>query len=121
MISAPEVLNKKGYTFTIDYWSLGVCAYELVFGRRPFRGKTNSDLTHSITREHLRFPEDAESKCSREGMQVLRGVCGIFIAPHLNTDLVLIASGSRLWSAAGLQIAWRRMGRDQINAMVPQF
>ncbi|KAG8857622.1 hypothetical protein FRB96_005640 [Tulasnella sp. 330] len=68
---APEVLTKKGYTYTIDWWSLGVCAYELTFGRRPFRGKTNSDLTHSITRDPLRFPDDAESKCSREGILAL--------------------------------------------------
>lgn len=71
---APEVLAKKGYTYTIDWWSLGVCAYELVFGRRPFRGKTNSDLTQSIARDQLRFPDDAETKCSREGILALSGV-----------------------------------------------
>lgn len=76
---APEVLTKKGYTYTIDWWSLGVCAYELIFGKRPFRGKTNSDLTHAITRDSLKFPEDASSKCSREGMFVLMGVS--FISP----------------------------------------
>jgi len=42
-----------------------------VFGRRPFRGKTNSDLTHSITRESLRFPDNAEEKCSREGVYAI--------------------------------------------------
>ena len=71
---APEILAKRGYTYTIDWWSLGVCAYELIFGRRPFRGKTNSDLTHSISKDSLRFPEDAESKCSRAGLQALKGV-----------------------------------------------
>ncbi|KAI0731226.1 kinase-like protein [Earliella scabrosa] len=70
---APEILAKRGYTYTIDWWSLGVCAYELIFGRRPFRGKTNSDLTHSISKDSLRFPEDAESKCSRAGIQALKG------------------------------------------------
>ncbi|PIL25027.1 transporter [Ganoderma sinense ZZ0214-1] len=70
---APEILAKRGYTYTIDWWSLGVCAYELIFGRRPFRGKTNSDLTHSISKDSLRFPEDAESKCSRAGLQALKG------------------------------------------------
>ncbi|KAI0704371.1 kinase-like domain-containing protein [Cytidiella melzeri] len=70
---APEILTKKGYTYTVDWWSLGVCAYELIFGRRPFRGKTNSDLTHSISKDHLRFPEDADSKCSRAGLQALKG------------------------------------------------
>lgn len=71
---APEILAKRGYTYTIDWWSLGVCAYELIFGRRPFRGKTNSDLTHSIAKDSLRFPEDAESKCSRDGLRALKGV-----------------------------------------------
>ncbi|CAE6413533.1 unnamed protein product [Rhizoctonia solani] len=71
---APEVLTKKGYTYTIDWWSLGVCAYELIFGKRPFRGKTNSDLTHAITRDSLKFPEDASTKCSREGVYVLMGL-----------------------------------------------
>ncbi len=72
--TAPEVLNKKGYAWTIDWWSLGVCAFELVFGRRPFRGKTNSDLTHSITRESLRFPDSAEEKCSRDGIYAIASV-----------------------------------------------
>lgn len=71
---APEILSKKGYCNSIDWWSLGVCAYELLFGKRPFRGRTNSDLTHSISRDTLRFPEDAESKCSRAGIQALKGV-----------------------------------------------
>ncbi|EMD38857.1 hypothetical protein CERSUDRAFT_112580 [Gelatoporia subvermispora B] len=69
---APEILAKRGYTSTIDWWSLGVCAYELIFGRRPFRGKTNSDLTHSISKDSLRFPEDAETRCSRQGMHAIK-------------------------------------------------
>ncbi|KAJ7760359.1 kinase-like domain-containing protein [Mycena metata] len=71
---APEILAKRGYSYQIDWWSLGVCAYELIFGRRPFRGRTNSDLTYSITKDPLKWPEDAEKKCSRPGMQVLKGL-----------------------------------------------
>ena len=71
---APEILVKKGYSSTIDWWSLGVCMYELIFGRRPFRGRTNGDLTHSITKDTLRFPEDAGMRCSEKGMQFLSGL-----------------------------------------------
>ncbi|KAL0574608.1 hypothetical protein V5O48_007358 [Marasmius crinis-equi] len=71
---APEILTKRGYTCHIDWWSLGVCAYELIFGRRPFRGRTNSDLTHSITKDPLKWPEDAEKKCSRSGMLALKAL-----------------------------------------------
>lgn len=73
---APEILAKRGYSYQIDWWSLGVCAYELIFGRRPFRGRTNTDLTHSIVKDSLRFPEDSDNKCSREGIQALRMVSG---------------------------------------------
>ncbi|KAF8892113.1 kinase-like domain-containing protein [Infundibulicybe gibba] len=71
---APEILAKRGYTYYIDWWSLGVCAYELIFGRRPFRGRSNNDLTYSISKDPLKWPEDAEKKCSRSGMQVLKGL-----------------------------------------------
>ncbi|EGG07566.1 uncharacterized protein MELLADRAFT_105522 [Melampsora larici-populina 98AG31] len=30
---APEILGKRGYTSTIDWWSLGVVTFELVFGK----------------------------------------------------------------------------------------
>lgn len=30
---APEVLAKKGYFDTVDWWSLGVVMYELLFGK----------------------------------------------------------------------------------------
>jgi len=53
---------------------LGVCAYELIFGRRPFRGRSNNDLTYSITKDPLKWPEDAETKCSRAGIHVVRGL-----------------------------------------------
>lgn len=30
---APETLDKRGYSTSVDWWSLGVMAYELVFGK----------------------------------------------------------------------------------------
>jgi serine/threonine kinase 32 len=71
---APEILAKRGYSCTIDWWSLGVCAYELLFGRRPFRGKTNAELTYSISKDSLKYPEDYDKKCSRAGILALRGL-----------------------------------------------
>jgi serine/threonine kinase 32 len=74
---APEILGKRGYSYQVDWWSLGICAYELIFGRRPFRGKTNADLTHRIAKERLTFPENSERVCSLNGQQAVRGV-----SPH---------------------------------------
>ncbi|KAF8987238.1 kinase-like domain-containing protein [Cyathus striatus] len=71
---APEILAKRGYTCHVDWWSLGVCAYELMFGRRPFRGRSNNDLTYSIMKDQVKWPEGAEEKCSRHGMVFIRGL-----------------------------------------------
>ncbi|KZO90712.1 kinase-like protein [Calocera viscosa TUFC12733] len=68
---APEVLTKRGYSYQIDWWSLGVVAYELMFGKRPFKGNTNSNLTQSITKDSVKFPEDAQQKHSREALHCL--------------------------------------------------
>ncbi|KZV92519.1 kinase-like protein [Exidia glandulosa HHB12029] len=71
---APEVLAKKGYTTTVDWWSLGVCAYELLFGKRPFRGRTNGELKMAIMKASIRVPDDAATRCSRNGQNFLRGL-----------------------------------------------
>ncbi|KAJ7432061.1 kinase-like domain-containing protein [Mycena galericulata] len=41
-------------------------------GGRPFNGLQHCDLTYSITKNPLKWPENAEKKCSRHGMQVLK-------------------------------------------------
>ena len=99
---APEILAKRGYTYTIDWWSLGVCAYELLFGRRPFKGKTNTDLTYSITRDHLRFPDDADKKCSRAAIQALRGVRGIIISPSHGDPYTIVVPRTRSITTVGM-------------------
>ncbi|KAH9813584.1 kinase-like domain-containing protein [Melampsora americana] len=71
---APEILAKRGYTSTIDWWSLGVVSFELLFGKRPFRGKTNSTLTSAITREEPRFPESLPQVIGPEALNFLEKI-----------------------------------------------
>lgn len=71
---APEILAKKGYTCTIDWWSLGVVAFELLFGKRPFRGKTNSALTNAIIREEPRFPDTLPQHVSSDALHFLERI-----------------------------------------------
>lgn len=33
---APEILTGKGYTFSVDLWSIGVCLYEFMCGGVPY-------------------------------------------------------------------------------------
>jgi serine/threonine kinase 32 len=72
---APEVTSRKGYTYTPDWWSLGVTAYELLFGVRPYSGRTGEELVANIKAGVIpRFFQDSEGRCSPEGIQVLQGV-----------------------------------------------
>ncbi|ORY90039.1 kinase-like protein [Syncephalastrum racemosum] len=57
---APEMLAKCGYSHSVDWWSLGVLAYELLFGKRPFHGQTGDDLVSAILNDTLTFPDDIE-------------------------------------------------------------
>jgi len=72
---APEVTARKGYTYTPDWWSLGVTAYEVLFGSRPYTGRNGEELISSIKKGIIpKFFADPDGKCSPEGIQVLQGL-----------------------------------------------
>ncbi|KAJ7158912.1 kinase-like domain-containing protein [Mycena filopes] len=71
---APQVVGRKGYSWAIDWWSLGVTAYELLFHRRPFDGRTSERMTQSILKDPLKFPEDSRSKVSDSCIKALKGL-----------------------------------------------
>ncbi|KAG0367529.1 kinase-like domain-containing protein [Gamsiella multidivaricata] len=72
---APEVLLRMGYLESVDWWSLGVVMFELLFGRRPFRGKSNDLLTNSILYDPLPFPKNVETIVSAPCLDVLSRLC----------------------------------------------
>ncbi|KAJ3066310.1 hypothetical protein HDU98_010391 [Podochytrium sp. JEL0797] len=54
---APEVFSDEGYYWQIDWWGLGILLYELIYFKRPFRGKTTNQLISSIREAAPQFPK----------------------------------------------------------------
>jgi serine/threonine protein kinase len=57
---APEILSRKGYTKSCDFWSVGVILYEMVVGEPPFRDETALGTQSKVInyRQTLRIPSD---------------------------------------------------------------
>ncbi|KAJ4950754.1 hypothetical protein NE237_027586 [Protea cynaroides] len=53
---APEVISGTGHGSAVDWWTLGVFLYELLYGRTPFKGENNEKTLINIIKQPLIFP-----------------------------------------------------------------
>lgn len=54
---APEVIKGCGHTSAVDWWTLGILVYEMLFGTTPFKGKNRNTTFANILRDDVPFPE----------------------------------------------------------------
>ena len=54
---APEILLRGGYGFSCDYWSLGIIAYEIYYGKYPFgeKAKDPIEVYKEVIKKKLEF------------------------------------------------------------------
>ena len=59
---APEVIKGNNYNNAVDYWSVGIIAYELFYGRLPFGNGENNPLNifREILQKKLYLPSENE-------------------------------------------------------------
>ncbi|KAJ2512747.1 hypothetical protein H4217_006714 [Coemansia sp. RSA 1939] len=72
---APEVVSGVGYTYSVDWWSLGVVMYECVYGKRPFRHRKSGDeLKRALMYEEIQFPIIADVQVSYDCISAMRAL-----------------------------------------------
>nr|GMD46224.1 serine/threonine-protein kinase KIPK-like [Ipomoea batatas] len=54
---APEIIKGEGHGSAVDWWTLGVFLYELLYGRTPFKGAGNEETLANVVLQSLRFPD----------------------------------------------------------------
>lgn len=75
---APEIFatandEERGYSFAVDWWSLGICAYEMLRNKRPYEIYANTSLSEVqqiFSSETVAYP----SSCSSGMNGVLRNL-----------------------------------------------
>ena len=66
---APEILQGRGYSLSCDFWSLGICMYEIFYGKYPFGNYANEviEIYKDILKNNFSFPTES-TKVSKVNM-----------------------------------------------------
>lgn len=52
---APEVMCAQNHTIAVDYFALGVLAFEFMFGYRPYLGKSRKEIKEKIMAKQVQI------------------------------------------------------------------
>ena len=82
---APEIITKGNYDKTVDWWAVGVIAYELMTGIRPFGAEDIYTVFENIVNMKITFPQvgGEEGQISAEALDLLKSL----LNPNSNNRL----------------------------------
>ena len=69
---APEMIFGKEYDQSLDWWTLGICIYEMITGCSPFTG-----FVDIISDSTVKFPEMKISSLTKSLILGLLGWCQV--------------------------------------------
>eukprot|EP00003_Mantamonas_plastica_P006269 TRINITY_DN1509_c0_g1_i3.p1 TRINITY_DN1509_c0_g1~~TRINITY_DN1509_c0_g1_i3.p1 ORF type:complete len:552 (+),score=169.57 TRINITY_DN1509_c0_g1_i3:239-1657(+) len=69
---APEVLEYNDYSYSVDWWGLGIVLYMMLTGRHPFYHSNQEEMCKRILTSELRFPSSVY--VSKEAKDILLGL-----------------------------------------------
>ncbi|CAD8067231.1 unnamed protein product [Paramecium primaurelia] len=70
---APEILSGKGYTYSVDLWSIGICLYEFMCGNVPYAEDADDpyDIYEEIQKKPLSFPSVLKDRKAKKLIEQL--------------------------------------------------
>ncbi|KAM3137532.1 hypothetical protein pb186bvf_010322 [Paramecium bursaria] len=70
---APEILTGKGYTYSVDLWSIGICLYEFMCGNVPYAEDAEDpyEIYEEIQKKQLTFPSVLKERRAKKLMEQL--------------------------------------------------
>ncbi|XXG74700.1 hypothetical protein AAC387_Pa07g3354 [Persea americana] len=71
---SPEVAAGGSHGNAVDWWSLGVFIYEMIYGRTPFSGESNESTLRNIVKKSLSFPGPAGSGSESLARDLISGL-----------------------------------------------
>ena len=114
---APEIVRQEGHNLCVDYWSLGVMLYEMLFGATPYHDTESNvfNIFEQITTKPLRFP--AEAAVSEQAKQLIMALLQIEPADRLGNPSIGEVR-DHPWLG---QIDWECLSKHEVIApMTPQ-
>uniref|UniRef100_A0A914L522 Uncharacterized protein n=1 Tax=Meloidogyne incognita TaxID=6306 RepID=A0A914L522_MELIC len=69
---APEVIEKKPYDRTVDWWCLGCVLFEMLFGLPPFYSKNQQEMYQKIINHQLIIPSNISFSARNFLQRILR-------------------------------------------------
>ncbi|KAM5535649.1 hypothetical protein V8D89_010636 [Ganoderma adspersum] len=66
---APEVIQTSGHTSAVDWWTLGILIYEMIYATTPFKGAERNDTFHNILNLPVHFRDTP--KVSHAGKDII--------------------------------------------------
>lgn len=65
---APEVIWGKGHTSAVDWWTLGIFIYEMLYGITPFKGASRNQTFSNILKHDVQFPDYNSVSSNAKGL-----------------------------------------------------
>jgi len=96
---APEILEGSGYGKEVDYWSIGVILYTLLWGLPPFNENQNAELFEKIKTAEYSFPSPEWDHVSDD-------------AKDLISKLLVVDPEKRLTAEEILEHPWMCIGAE---------